>query len=109
MTKEQSLTFETSVKEAIENGKSTEEIVKLYGVSEYYVKKWSRQVYKNMDIDMFVRRRYSNIVCKIRYQVETKIGDIIQCADISEDDWDKLDNILKEGFYDFAKDIVKKN
>ena len=108
MTKEQSLALEKSVKTDLQNGKTTEEIIKLYGISEYYVKKWNRQLFKNMDIDMFVRRRYSGIVCKIRCQVETKIGELMK-GNISDESWDELDVILKNGFYDFAKDIVKKN
>ena len=107
MTKEESLSLEEPVKQALEKGSSKEEVIRTFGISEYYVKKWSRQVYKDMDIDMFVRRRYSNIVCETRYKVEAKIGDLL--SGISEENWEQLDTILKNCFYDFAKDIIKKN
>ncbi len=110
MAKNESLVYEEDVKRDITNGFTMKEIVKKYGVSEYFIKKWSRSIYKKIDMDMLVRRRYCKQVCEIRSQIEAKLGmAVMRQKELNDDVLEEWDEIIKRGLYDFAKIIVEKN
>lgn len=98
--------------EDIRNGMSIEEAVKKYGVSMYYARLWTNIIYKQMDLDTFVRRRYKWIAVEARESLETLLGKAMTEDEqqmLSEETWDKWDEIIKLKLYEFAKNIVRAN
>lgn len=96
----------------IADGATISEVVKKYGISVYYAKKWTGDIYKKIDMDMLIRRRYSIIACRCRAKLETDLASampIDEADAISERTWEKWDAILKDALYDYACEIITAN
>lgn len=96
----------------IKNRMSLADVVKKYHVSLYYAKKWTSQVYKDMDLSMYVRRRYCDIICEARENLETVIQRTSskELADALTDNiWDSWDSGFKKVLYDMVEKITRAN
>ena len=103
-------TVKNAVIQDIKNGMTIEQVVKKYDVSEYYVKLWTREIYKKVDLDNYVRRRYKYIAVAAREKIEYQLGNCMSEEDfVSEESWEKFDEVLKQAIYDFAKELIKMN
>ena len=102
-----------AIKHDIEaNGIEIKDIVKKYGISEYYARKYTGELYKAMSDDTYVRRRFKWIVISYREHIEALISKAIplnEAMEISETTWNKIDKILKDELYNMCKEIIKKN
>lgn len=99
-----------SVIKAIKDGMTIEEAVKKFDVSEYYVKLWTREIYKKVNLDNYVRSRYKYIAVATRTRIEDQVSSCMTSEDyLTEESWEKIDEILKLNIYEFAKDIIKMN
>lgn len=104
--------FKQKVCNDVANGATINEVVKKYDISVYFAKKWSGEVYRKIDLDMMVRRRYSLIVCEERDALEADMANVMteeEADALSDETWDKFDDVLKNHFYEFAKKIIKAN
>lgn len=96
----------------IEEGASILDVVKKYGISQYYARKWTGEIYKKIDLDTMVRTRYRELCCTTRVEIASEISHIMKPEEaqaITEETWDSIDYILKEYLYEFAKGIIRAN
>lgn len=96
----------------VANGLKINDVVKKYNISVYYAKKWSGEVYRKMDLEEFVRKRYCFLTADVRIELESALADAMtekEAASLSEETWDKWDNIIRQYLYYYASEIVKKN
>lgn len=100
------------VQQDIADGMSIQDVIKKYGITEYFARKWTNLVYKDMDIDTYVRRRYKWIAVKARTELESALGDVMnddESESITDETWEKWDAVIKHQLYEFAKDIIAAN
>lgn len=105
-------TIKDKVCKDIENGMSIEDAVKKWEVSAYYAKLWTKEVYKNKDLDTYVRKRYKLIAASAREEMIVQMGNALteeETEVLTDETWEKWDSILKSCMYDFAKEIVAYN
>lgn len=104
--------FIAQIKDKIKSGMSVEDVIKQYGVSHYYVRKWTAEVYKNMDLDMYVRRRYRYPAFDAKIAIINAMASAMRADEmdaVSDETWDKWDAVVRKGLFEFAKDIVRCN
>jgi len=108
--KEDKLVHKEAVLKAIEGGASCEEVVKKYGVSMYFARKWSGDVYRKIDLSHYVRDRYKWDVLSACTDMENEVFETIGSKVVFEDaDLAKYFNFVKQRMYGMLEDIVKKN
>lgn len=89
-------------------GLTINELVKKYDVSVYYIKKWTKSIYKDLDLEAHVRYRYRGIAVQTRVSLESALTDVMteeEAASVSEKTWSKWDTLIKKYLYDFAMEI----
>ena len=103
--------YKKKVQADLERGASLEEVVKKYPVSLYYVKKWGREVFKQMDMDMLVRTRFKWCVQTACSSAQDQMIDATpdyEVCDISEATWEKWSVIIRNTMYDLCKEVVQR-
>lgn len=96
--------------EEIKNGASLKDLVSKYGVSAYYIRKWAKIVYKDMDLNHYVRFRYKWIVLNHRDKIVNDMADIMtkkEVESISDETWDEWQDIIRKGMYEMLKDTIQ--
>jgi transposase len=96
----------------VANGMKINDVVKKYNISVYYAKKWSGEVYRKMDLETFVKKRYCFLTSDVRIQLESALADAMteeEAEVLSGKTWDAWDSIIRNYLYYYAQEILKKN
>lgn len=96
----------------IQKGLSVQELVKKYNVSEYYIRKWSGLIYKEMDMNHYVRYRFKWITLQARSDITNDLADVMKKNEInaiSDETWENWEELIRKHLYEYAKEIIKAN
>lgn len=104
--------FKQAVLTDIKQGLSVQELVKKYKVSEYYIRKWSGLIYKEMDMNHYVRYRFKWLTLQARSDIVNALADTMTDKEanlISDETWDNWEELIRKCLYEYAKEIIKAN
>lgn len=111
MTKKEAIYYKDAI-EDIKKGMNIEGIVKKYPVSIYYARKWSKLVYKYINVDKLVRDRYRLRVCDTTLEIINEMIEAMtedEAAEITDETIENWEKIIKNGMYNLLKEAVIKN
>jgi hypothetical protein len=103
--------YKDIVMRELQDGATCEEVVKRHpGMSLYYARKWSGDIYRNKDLSHYVRDRYKWIVLETCAKIEDMIvGMVGKTEDIPEKEWMVCLDKMRRQLYLMLEDVVRKN